>query len=389
MLVHRVAEPAGDAVDRALEPRIRERLDLSAVAAHEVMVVVAVCRCGLEPRDSVARVDALDEPQVDESVERAVDGRDSDGAPCLAEPVEDLLRAQAAVLAAEELDDRASRAALAKAGLVERVERVRCPGHPPEYSPQSDSENRSHSRLDPRGVTWIAIPFAGVTVLSTFAGGLLALRLRRELATLIALTGGIVVAVALFDVLPEALRSLDDPRDALAVVGAGFLLFFVGERVLVLHHRDEPDQARAHHRVGALGAAGLSIHSLIDGLGIGLAFHVSTATGLLVFIAVVSHDFADGMNTVSFILFQSDDRRQALRWLSADALAPLIGAVIGSLVAISEHGLGYILALYAGFFLSMGATDLLPEAHSHPSWKRMALTVLGFCATFAIARAAT
>src|SRR5439155_620581 len=83
--------------------------------------------------------------------------------------------------------DRASRAALAKAGLVERVERVRCPGHLPEYSPQSDSENRSHSRLEPRGVTWIAIPFAGVTVLSTFAGGLLALRLRRELATLIAL----------------------------------------------------------------------------------------------------------------------------------------------------------------------------------------------------------
>src|SRR5919201_1670460 len=115
-------------------------------------------------------------------------------------------------------------------------------------------------------VAWVAIPLAGVTVLSTLAGGLVALRLRRELMTLIALTGGIVVAVALFDVLPEALKSLDEPRNVLG-------------------------------RVGALGAAGLSIHSLIDGLGIGLAFHVSTATGILVFIAVVSHDFADGMNT--------------------------------------------------------------------------------------------
>jgi ZIP family zinc transporter len=238
-------------------------------------------------------------------------------------------------------------------------------------------------------VTWIAIPLAGVTVLSTLAGGLLALRLRRELASLIALTGGIVVAVALFDVLPEALRSFEEPRDALAIVGGGFLLFFVAERLVVLHHRDEPEQARAHARVGALGAAGLSIHSLIDGLGIGLAFHVSTATGLLVFIAVVSHDFADGMNTVSFVLFQSDDRRQAMLWLSADALAPLVGAVIGSVLSISERGLGYVLALYAGFFLSMGATDLLPEAHSHPSWKRVALTVFGFAVTFAIARAAT
>ena len=160
---------------------------------------------------------------------------------------------------------------------------------------------------------WVAIPLAGVTVLSTLAGGILALRLHRELATLIAFTGGIVVAVALFDVLPEALDSLDQPRDVLAVVGVGFLAFFLAERVLVLHHRDEPEQARAHAHVGALGAAGLSVHSLINKLKIGLAFQISTATKLLIFLAVVSHDFADGMNTVSFVLFQSGNRKQALR----------------------------------------------------------------------------
>jgi ZIP family zinc transporter len=195
--------------------------------------------------------------------------------------------------------------------------------------------------------------------------------------------------VALFDVLPESIDAVDDPRRVAELVGAGFLAFFFAERGLVLHHRDEPDQARAHARVGAFGAAGLSLHSFIDGLGIGFAFHVSTATGLLVFLAVVSHDFADGMNTVSFVLFQSGNRRQAVRWLWLDAVAPFLGAVIGSQMSISHRGLGYVLALYAGFFLSMGATDLLPEAHSHPSWRRVALTVAGFAFTFAVARAAT
>ena len=42
-----------------------------------------------------------------------------------------------------------------------------------------------------------------------------------------------------------------------------------------------------------------------------------------------------------------------------------------------------LLALYVGFFLYMGATDLLPEAHEHPSWKRVALTAAGFVAIFA------
>jgi zinc transporter, ZIP family len=233
-------------------------------------------------------------------------------------------------------------------------------------------------------MTWIAIPLAGLTVLSTLTGGLVALRLHRDLHTLIALTGGIVVAVALFDVLPEALEAVEDAHRVMALVGIGFLAFFVAERALVLHHRDEPEQARAHARVGVLGAAGLSAHSFVDGLGIGLAFGVDTATGLLVFLAVVSHDFADGLNTVSFILRQSGNRRQAIRWLAVDALAPLVGAVVGASLDVSHENLGYLLALYAGFFLFMGATDLLPEAHQHPSRARVALTVVGFVAVYAV-----
>jgi zinc transporter, ZIP family len=237
---------------------------------------------------------------------------------------------------------------------------------------------------------WIAIPLAGLTVVSTLLGGFTALRYRRDLTTLIALTGGVVVAVALFDVLPEAIDALDSPTHVAWLIGGGFLAFFLAERVLVLHHRDDAEEAQSHAHVGAMGAAGLSVHSFVDGLGIGVAFQVSTATGLLVFLAVVSHDFADGLNTVSFVLRQSQDRRQALRWLTVDAAAPLLGAIVGSLVSISEHGLGYLLALYVGFFLFIGATDLLPEAHhhGHPSRLRVALTVVGFVATFGIAYAA-
>lgn len=238
-------------------------------------------------------------------------------------------------------------------------------------------------------MNWIAVPLAGLTVVSTLAGGFVALRLHRELTTLIALTGGVVLGVALFDVLPEAIGLVPSPRRLSAVIGLGFIGFFLVERVLVLHHRDEPEQARAHARVGALGAAGLSLHSFIDGLGIGLAFHVSTATGLLVFVAVVSHDFADGMNTVSFVLRQSNDRRSAFRWLAIDATAPLLGAIVGASVGISDQHLGYVLAAYVGFFLFIGATDLLPEAHSHPSWRRVGLTLTGFAVTFAIAYVAS
>ncbi|MEK6275311.1 MAG: ZIP family metal transporter [Actinomycetota bacterium] len=237
-------------------------------------------------------------------------------------------------------------------------------------------------------MNWIAIPLASLTVVSTLVGGAVALRFRRELTTLIALTGGIVIGVALFDVLPEAIDAVGNSGRVTELVGAGFLFFFFAERLLVLHHRDEPEQARAHAQVGALGAAGLSMHSFIDGLGIGLAFGINTTTGLLVFVAVLSHDFADGLNTVSFILSQSDDRRKAMKWLAVDAIAPLLGAIVGASLSISEYALGHLLALYAGFFLFMGATDLLPEAHQHPSRLRVALTGLGFAAIYLVAKLA-
>jgi zinc transporter, ZIP family len=238
-------------------------------------------------------------------------------------------------------------------------------------------------------VSWLAIPLAGVTVLSTLAGGFVALRLARELATAIALTGGVVVAVALFHVLPEAIEAVDDPHRVGLLVGAGFVFFFLAERALVLHHRDEPEQARAHARVGALGAAGLSVHSFIDGLGIGLAFGLDTTTGLLVFLAVVSHDFADGLNTVSFVMRQSGERSTAIRWLAVDAGAPLVGAIVGASLSVGAAQLGALLAVYVGFFLFMGATDLLPHAHEHPSGKRVLLTVAGFAGILLVSLVAT
>ena len=175
----------------------------------------------------------------------------------------------------------------------------------------------------------IAIPLTAFAVVTTMAGGVLALRMSHSLPTVIALSGGIVVAVALFDVLPEAIDLLPNGSTAIgALMGAGFLTFFLFERLLVLHHRDEPADARAHGQVGTFGALGLSAHSFIDGLAVGLAFGANTSTGVLVLIAVLSHDFADGLNTVSFVLNHSQDRAQAIRWLVTDAVAPLVGATV-------------------------------------------------------------
>jgi zinc transporter ZupT len=86
------------------------------------------------------------------------------------------------------------------------------------------------------------------------------------------------VAVALFDVLPEAIDAVGNARHVTWLVGVGFLAFFLAERGLVLHHRDDEEHARAHHHIGALGAAGLSVHSFVDGLGISPSTQASSCS---------------------------------------------------------------------------------------------------------------
>jgi ZIP family zinc transporter len=229
-------------------------------------------------------------------------------------------------------------------------------------------------------MTGLGPAWALFTVVATLVGGLVGLRFRTRLTGVMAFTGGVVLGVALFDLGPEAVDRLDSAgagRTVGVAMGAGFVGFLVLSRLLVLHHRDNPDEAARHRPVGTLQALALSVHSLLDGFGIGAGFALSPQVGAFVLIAVIGHDFADGMNTVVFVLSQGGDVTHARRWLLIDAIAPEVGALAGAAVPLTPHAYGVGLAIYAGIFLMIGTGDLLPAAHSEPSLARLALTTAG------------
>ncbi|MDE2212978.1 MAG: ZIP family metal transporter [Patescibacteria group bacterium] len=220
---------------------------------------------------------------------------------------------------------------------------------------------------------------------ATMFGGLLALRLRDSLHLILGFSAGAVVAVAFFDLLPEALE-LGSKVYSLStitfVVALGFFLYLLLDRFLVLqgHHHEagEAEHERAHLRAGSL-----SLHSLLDGIGIGLAFKVSPAVGLIVAAAVLTHDFSDGINTVNVVVRHGGERGRALRWLLADAVAPIIGVIATLFFSVTQEGLGLLLALFSGFFLYIGASDLVPESHhAHPKFLTTIMTIVGAIVLF-------
>ena len=121
------AEPPGHAVESPLEGRVAERLDPSAVVAHEVVMVIAVGRGPLETRDAVSDLHTLHDPERRERLDDPVNARDPDSSPVLSDAVVDLLRGPAALLDVEVLNDRTPRPAGPQAGGTECCEGVSPP----------------------------------------------------------------------------------------------------------------------------------------------------------------------------------------------------------------------------------------------------------------------
>src|SRR5882757_2230902 len=187
---------------------------------------------------------------------------------------------------------------------------------------------------------------------ATYAGGLFALRLKDRLHLVLGFSAGAVVAVAFFDLIPESIafgQKFQVPEVLLSWVAFGFMLYLVVDRMQFFlnpggghHESDAPHLARR----GTLGAASLSAHSLLDGIAIGIAFQASTSIGAVVTVAVLAHDFSDGINTTNIVLKNGGTRQQALRWLLADALAPAAGIGSTFLFVVPETVLGEALALF-------------------------------------------
>jgi zinc transporter ZupT len=224
---------------------------------------------------------------------------------------------------------------------------------------------------------------AAAAFCATFAGGLFALRLRDKLHLVLGFSAGAVIAVAFFDLLPEALelgKAYYGAGTLLAWSAVGFLVYMVIDRAVLIHaggqghdDRDEHSDAR-----GWFGAGSLSAHSLLDGVAIGLAFQASTAVGGIVTFAVLTHDFSDGINTMNVVLKNRGSRESALRWLFVNALAPAVGIGSTTLFVLPDRGFAVALAMFAGFFLYLGASDLIPESHhAHPKMLTTVMTLLG------------
>ncbi len=231
-------------------------------------------------------------------------------------------------------------------------------------------------------MSMIALAVSFGAFASALVGGWLALRAVRFVGVIIAIGAGIRIGAAFFNLIPESIEHLGSMDVAMVWIAVGFLAFYAVDKVTSLHVGHETaaeldHEEASHQHMGIVGVTGMGIHSLLDGVALAAALAVGGELGVIVAAVVIVHRFTDGIGVVSFLLAGQIPASRAWRWVLLIALAPVVGVLIGSVWTVPDAALGAILGFFAGFFLYVGAAELLPEAHRRGGSAAVVAATLG------------
>ena len=179
---------------------------------------------------------------------------------------------------------------------------------------------------------------------------------------------GLLLSLVFFHLMPEATILSDI---APQVIFLGFFGFYILENFIIIHSGTEiqycidEDEPHSHMlpSTGIMAFSGLALHSLVDGIIIGVGFEVDPSIGVLAALAVISHEVPEGIT--SFALINETLPSKATLLSIIVAVATPIGAFLSLLFIqkIPDSTIGILLALGAGTFLYVAASDLIPETH--------------------------
>lgn len=212
----------------------------------------------------------------------------------------------------------------------------------------------------------LAIVCATLASVATLLGAVFARSLQARFENPIwpwAFSGGSLLALAILDLIPE---SLTLTTGAIRPVWVMSLLILGAVIFLALNHLEQAIINRPSNfddsspRLPWRGLV-MIMHSLIDGIAIGIGFSAAGSIGWLMAVAIIAHDVGDGFNSVILTADTRSPKTVASGWIWANVLAPPVGAGITLALNPSRGVVGALLALLAGLFLAISVGEILPR----------------------------
>ncbi|MFT4532525.1 MAG: zinc and cadmium transporter [Candidatus Saccharimonadales bacterium] len=174
---------------------------------------------------------------------------------------------------------------------------------------------------------------------------------------------GVLLAAAFGDLLPEALEQGTDNRSVMMAALFGILGFFILERFVrwFHHHHEHEGKDKSPSSMIIIGD---TLHNALDGIAIGAAFLIDTPTGVITTAAVAAHEIPQEIGDIGLLLRNGMQKNKVLLANFLSALATVVTALLTfSIGDDANFPLPALLAITAGFFIYIAASDIIPEIH--------------------------
>lgn len=191
----------------------------------------------------------------------------------------------------------------------------------------------------------------------------------------LAFGAGVLLSAAFLHMIPEAAEAVGPSMGAYVLLG--FLVMVCIDRFTMAHACGEDECP--NHRIGTVAFFGLSIHSVLSGLalGVGISEEGELSTAVAMLSAILVHKIPETLALMG--LFRSSGwtvKRMAIFLVLFAFMGPT-GILLGSRSGLFSHdAFGAALAISAGTFLYIAAADLLP--HLHRKMRQKNRTFLAF-----------
>lgn len=186
----------------------------------------------------------------------------------------------------------------------------------------------------------------------------------QRLLLVVSFAAGALIGVSFLELLPEAVEAspgVEVGKILLATL-AGFVAFYILSRFLVWHHCH--DKHCLAQTSAPLIIVGDILHNFLDGLAVAASFLVGFPVGIMTTLAIIFHEIPQEVGDFGVLLHSGYSKIKALAVNLISAVSCVLGGLIGFYFFESFHDfLPYLLALTAGGFLYIGASDLLPQTH--------------------------
>lgn len=191
-------------------------------------------------------------------------------------------------------------------------------------------------------------------------------RLHRALIFLVSFAAGTLLGDAFIHLIPESLEG-SRIRIPLLIL-AGFMLFFVLEKVIHWRHCHDEHCEKHVHVLPYVIFFGDAIHNFIDGVIIAASYLISVPIGIATTLAVVLHEIPQEIGDFGSLLYAGFTKSKALVYNFISALTAIAGAIIVLAISSNIKNIAdFLIPVAAGGFIYIASADMIPELHKHNS----------------------